>query len=177
MPVEPEKHSRKTEEPSDTSRTKRTSSGPELSTDLVSFTLDLKSGRIAKVEAADPSGERHELSTEERLRLAKRRVSTLEDLLEQAFEAGIGSVLDEAPLEDAEAVSEEEAKLRRLILRPMIERSAARHLLKREVLGRAILGTLIQDAVTLQTSASAKAAPSRPAAGPARRQPPRGRPH
>ena len=185
MPAESEKNPRKPGEPSgETSRARRTTSGPELSAELVSFTIEVKSGRIAKVEAVDPSGDRHELSPEEALQLATQRVSTLEDILERAFEAGISSVLDEAPLEEAEAETEEaeteeESRLRRLILRPMIERSAARHLLKREVLGRAILATLIQDAVASQTSESKAApSPSRPsAAGGGRRPPPRGRPH
>jgi hypothetical protein len=162
-------------------RAKRAASGPELSADLISFTIDVKSGRIAMVETVDPSGDRHELSAAETSRIARQRLSTLEDILERTFEAGISSVLDNAPLEEPEAESEEESKLRRLILRPMIERSAARHLLKREVLGRAILGTLIQDAAASQTTAStppkAARAPSRPTASASRRPPPRGRPH
>lgn len=179
MAAEFEKNPSKSGETSGSTRGRRDSSGPELSADLVSFTIDMKSGRIARIEAVDPSGERHELSGQETSRLARQRLSTLEDILERAFEAGISSVLDNAPLEEAEAESEEESKLRRLILRPMIERSAARHLLKREVLGRAILGTLIQDAAasqTTETAPKAARAPSRPAGGP-RRQPPRGRPH
>jgi hypothetical protein len=180
MPAESEKNPRKSGEPSgEASRARRTTSGPELSAELVSFTIDVKSGRIAKVEAVDPSGDHRELSEAETLRLASQRVATLEDVLERAFEAGISSVLDEAPIEEAEAETEEETRLRRLILRPMIERSAARHLLKREVLGRAILGTLIENAVASQTFESKAApSPSRPsAAGGGRRPPPRGRPH
>jgi hypothetical protein len=180
MPADSEKHSSKSGEMSGAGRAKRAASGPELSADLISFTINVKSGRIAMVETVDPSGDRHELTAEETSRIARQRVSTLEDILERAFEAGISSVLDNAPLEEPEAESEEESKLRRLILRPMIERSAARHLLKREVLGRAILGTLIQDAAASRTTASApKAAraPSRPTASASRRPPPRGRPH
>lgn len=182
MPAESERHPRKSGEPSrETPGSKRTTSGPELSAGLVSFTIDVKSGRIVKLETVGPGGERRELSAEETLRLAPRRESTLEDVLERTFEAGINSVLDGASLEEeAEGETEEESRLRRLILRPMIERSAAGRLLKREVLGRAIIGTLIQDAVASQSSASApKAAPSpsRPAGGGTRRQPPRGRPH
>src|ERR1700761_4641054 len=88
MPAESEKNPRKPGEPSgEASRAKRTTSGPELSAELISFTIDVKSGRIAKVEAVDPSGDHRELSEEETLRLARQRVATLEDVLERAFEA------------------------------------------------------------------------------------------
>lgn len=188
------------EPPSEASRNKRAASDPEPS-GLIAFTLDVRSGRIVKVESVDPGGDRRELSAEQALHLATRSGSTLEDVLERAFEAGISSVLDDASLDEAESETEEESDLRRAILRPMMERSAARHLLKREVLGRAILGTLIEDALAAKTSASKpstsktstpsasatapKPSPSaaRPAAGGTRssssssRQPPRGRPH
>lgn len=192
MSAESEKHSRKSGESSkETPEAKRTTSGSEPSTDLVSFTIDVKSGRIVKLEAVAPGGARRELSADETFRLATPRGSTLEDVLERTFEAGITSVLDGAPLEEAETETEDELKLRRLILRPMIEKSAAGRLMKREVLGRAILGTLIKDAMASQappsrsttTSAStstSKAAPtpSRSTASRSRRQqPPRSKPH
>jgi hypothetical protein len=186
MPAESEKYSKKPGSGSgDTSKAKRTTD-QELSANFVSFTIDMTSGRIAWVEAIDSAGDRHELSAEETSQLASQRMSTLEDVLERAFEAGISSVLDEAPVDEVEAESEEESRLRRLILRPMIERSAVRHLLKREVLVRALLGTLLQDAAATRTSARTSAsasahkpspAPSRSTASPSRRQPPRGRPH
>lgn len=197
MPAESERHSRK---PGETSRetpgAKRTTSGPEISTDLVSFTIDVRTGKLVKLEAVAPGGARRELSADETVRLATQRGSTLEDVLERTFEAGITSVLDGAALEEAETETEDELKLRRLILRPMIEKSAAGRLMKREVLGRAILGTLIKDALASQTpprsasstasssstssTSASKAAPpppSRSATNRSRRQPPRGKPH
>lgn len=187
MPAESERNPSKLDE---TSGAKRTTSGSELSTDLVSFTIDVKSGRIVKLEAVAAGGARRELSANETVRLAQRG-STLEDVLERTFEAGITSVLDGAALDEAETETEDELKLRRLILRPMIEKSAAGRLMKREVLGRAILGTLIKDAMAAQASpsrstsstssasaSSSKAAPppSRSASS-SRRQTPRGKPH
>ncbi len=72
--------------------------------------------------------------------------ASLEDLFEEAFEAGIACVLGDG-VEDAEADCEFERRRWRLqwhqILRPMIENSAARRLLQKDVLGRAIIGTLI----------------------------------
>lgn len=191
MPAESERNPSK---PDETSGAKRTTSGSELSTDLVSFTIDVKSGRIVKLEAVAAGGARRELSANETVRLAQRG-STLEDVLERTFEAGITSVLDGAALDEGETETEDELKLRRLILRPMIEKSAAGRLMKRDVLGRAILGTLIKDAMAAQASpsrstsstssasASASASSSKAAPPPSRsasssrRQTPRGKPH
>lgn len=207
MPADAERASKKSGETSketpgkETPGMKRETSGPGLSADLVSFTIDVRSGRIVKLEAVAPGGARRELSREETLRLATQRGSTLADVLERTFEAGITSVLDGAALEEAEAETEDELKLRRLILRPMIEKSAVAPLMKREVLGRAIVGTLIRDAMASQTpppsrsastststststSAPASASPSKAAPSPSRstasrsrRQPPPGKPH
>jgi hypothetical protein len=194
MSADMDKPSGKAGEPSnEASRAKRAGSGPELA-GLVSFTIDTRSGRIVRVEAVDSNGGRHELTAEERRRLATQGESTLEDIFERTFEAGISSVLDDEMAEEdedeleIEAESEEESKLRRLILRPMIERSAAGRLLKREILGRAIVGTLIRDAAASQTSASARSSaqsaqpaqkaappPSRPSAGGSRKPSSRGR--
>jgi hypothetical protein len=192
MPAESERYSKKSGDHSDdASKAKRETSGPGVSAEQISFTLDVKSGRIVKLEALGASGERVQLSPEEMLRLTPPRGSTLEDVLERTFEAGISSVLDGEAIEEVEAETDDELKLRRLILRPMIERSAVGRLMKREVLGRAILGTLIRDAAASQSakpkpapaSASASApspkaaSPSRSTSSSSRRSPPRGRPH
>ena len=114
MPAEFEKHPKSRDEPSgDAPKAKRTTSGPELSADLVSFTIDVKSGRIAKVEAVDPSGDRHALSEEEALRLATRHVATLEDVLERAFEAGISAVLGDTSATSPSKTPRRKAKRRR----------------------------------------------------------------
>lgn len=117
---------------------------------FITATIEAATGKIVDVRSVDDEGEVSELTTAGRARLAKQSGgATLEDLFEQAFEAGIACVLGDNP-EDAEAIekeSEEDAALRREILRPMIEKSAARRLMRQEVLGRAIVGTLIQKAV------------------------------
>lgn len=167
--------------PGETPRGK--SAGPGPSAGLVAFTLDPASGRIVKVESVDASGARRELTREEKAALARRNgKSTLEDILEQTFEAGISSVLTDEAEEPDLPESEEEAALRRMILRPMMERSAVSRLLKREVLGRAIVATLIRQTgglheADIEKSPEKGAGPSRrsPSSGAARRSAPRGR--
>lgn len=116
--------------------------------DQSTITINAKTGQILKIESVDDSGARHELSDEEKARLEKEAgKATLQDVIEQAFEAGIACMIGEEPGEDEAPESEENVKLRRVLLKPLIEESAARHLMQREVLSRAIVGTLISEAV------------------------------
>ena len=70
----------------------------------------------------------------------------MEAIIEQAFEAGIASVLGDEGDEDDPMESEKDANLRHLLLRPLIENSSAKRLIRRDVLSRAILKTLIDHA-------------------------------
>lgn len=111
---------------------------------LFAFTIDANTAQIVKLESLDATGNRHELSEEEITNLAKEaRDDRLEDVLEQAFEAGIACVLDSTAEQDDARESAEDAELRHMLLTPLIEHSAARHFMDREVLNRAILDTLI----------------------------------
>ena len=115
--------------------------------DLLTFTIQARTGQIVKIESVDSTGVRHELSDEEKTDLAKEKSkATLEDMLEQAFEAGIACVLGDADGEDDVPESAKDANLRRLLLRPLIEDGAAKRLLQRDALSRAVLTTLIQNA-------------------------------
>jgi hypothetical protein len=158
--------------PKSSSATSKSSSASSKSVpqpDLLTVTIQTRTGQIVKIESVDDTGARHELSDEEKASLAKERGEvTLETVLEQAFEAGIASVLgDEASDEpqgfgDESPESEEDADLRRMLLRPLIERSAAKRLMRRDVLSRVILETLIQHAasrVPERESSSAKQGP------------------
>ena len=117
--------------------------------DLLTVTIHAKTGQIIKIERVNGPDARHELTAEERASLAKE--SGLEAIIEQAFEAGIASVLgdggEEEDLEEEDSIeSEKDANLRQLLLRPLIENSAAKRLIRRDVLSRAILKTLIDQA-------------------------------
>jgi hypothetical protein len=115
--------------------------------DLLTFTIRARTGQIVKIESVDSTGVRHELSDEEKTNLAKEKSkATLEDMLEQAFEAGIACVLGDTDGEDDAPESAKDADLRRLLLRPLIEDGAAKRLLQRDVLSRAVLTTLIRNA-------------------------------
>jgi hypothetical protein len=129
---------------------------------LITATIEAATGKIIDVRSVDDAGGSSELTTDRRATLSEQSgEATLEDLFEQAFEAGIACVLGDDTEGDADAEaseSEEDAALRHQILQPMIEHSAARRLLQQEVLGRAIVGTLIQKAAARGSAA----APSRP---------------
>ena len=128
--------------------TKSSTTASDLS-DLLTLTIDVKTGQIVKIESVDSTGAHHELSDEEKANLARQKnKSTVEAIIEQAFEAGIASVLgdggEEEDLEEEDSIeSEKDANLRQLLLRPLIENSAAKRLIRRDVLSRAILKTLI----------------------------------
>ena len=123
---------------------------------LITATIEAATGRIVEVRSINASGASAELTTDRRARLSKQSGdATLEDLVEQAFEAGIACVLGDEGPEASESDDEEDIALRRQILRPMIENSAARRLVQKEVLGRAIVGTLIQRAATKAPEAGA----------------------
>jgi hypothetical protein len=128
---------------------------------LLAFTIDANTAQIVKLESLDASGGRHELSEEEKTSLVRPGgEGRLEKVLEQAFEAGIDCVLGGGDADSSEE-SEEEAKLRHLLLTPLIEHSPAKKLLQREVLNRAMLETLIQ----FSMKSDAAPAPLRPGSG------------
>lgn len=138
-------------------------SQPSANGGLITATIETATGKIIDVRSVDDAGKSIELTTDRRAILSEQiGEASLEDLFEQAFEAGIASVLGDDAEGDAEteaSESEEDAALRHQILQPMIEHSAARRLIQQEVLGRAIVGTLIRKAAPRAPDA---AAPSRP---------------
>jgi hypothetical protein len=112
--------------------------------DLLTVTIDTKTGQIIKIEGANGTRPQHELSDEEKASLAKKTGrATLEAIIEEAFEAGIACGLGEEADEDEPVESEKDANLRHLLLRPLIENSAVKRLMRRDVLSRAFLKTLI----------------------------------
>jgi hypothetical protein len=121
-----------------------------------SFTIDAETAQIVKFESLDAAGARHELTDDEKASLAKEVAEDrLEEVLEQAFEAGIACVLGDSAQAEQTAESDEDAELRHMLLTPLIEHSPARHLLAREALQRIVLDTLIQHAMKPETEAVA----------------------
>ena len=133
----------------------------ESATQLFAFTIDAKTGQVVKLESLDSSGARHELTEDEKASLAGiANYSGLEDVVEQAFEAGIACVLGGELGQEAESM--EDAELRHLLLTPLIKHSAARRLMQRDVLNRVILDTLIGHSVKATPPAAEGAVAARP---------------
>ncbi len=109
----------------------------------LTVTIDVDSAHVVRVDGLDSTGTPRELSADERATLARDwGEAKLQDIVEQAFEAGIACVLGD---DDRDAISEssEERELRRRLLAPLIERSAVGQLMERGALNRAVLNTLI----------------------------------
>jgi len=120
-------------------------SEPKSQPELFTLTFDARRGEVVKFERIDINGVRHELSETDRARLAsEKNEGRLGGILEQAFEAGIACVLGGKANQDDERETEEEADLRRLLLRQLIEHSSAARFMRRDVMSRAALQTLIQ---------------------------------
>ena len=116
--------------------------------ELLTITIQAKTGQIVKIQSAEAGGGLSELSDQERADLLKKgSKDTLEALIEQAFEAGIACVLGDAIGRSEADESEEEADLRHLLLESLIRQSPVQRLMKREVLSRAFLGTVVQHAL------------------------------
>jgi hypothetical protein len=122
----------------------------------LAFTLDGTTGEVVAVETVDPSGHRRELSQSEKVELEKETAAaSLETLLEQVFEAGLACVLGEEDEEENSSETADEADLRRILLKPLMEGGPAARMIGREVLRRAIVRTLIQDTIRHAGSQSA----------------------
>ena len=131
------------------SKSSAQTSKPVSDLDLLTVTIHAKTGQIVKIEGVDSAGRHHELSDEEKTNLAREKSkATLEDIIEQAFEAGIACVLGDEDGKDDSPESAKDADLRRLLVRPLIEDGAAKRLMQRGILNRAMLTTLIQNSTS-----------------------------
>jgi hypothetical protein len=138
--ADPDETKRETPPPSERKH-KSSAKQPEL----FSITFDAGTGEVVKFERIDTNGVHQDLSESDRTRLAaEKNEGRLGGILEQAFEAGISCVLGGRANLDDEGESEEEAELRRLLLRQLIQHSPAARYMQRDVMSRAALRTLIQ---------------------------------
>jgi hypothetical protein len=135
----------------------------DIAPDRLAFTMDTKTGEIVQVERVDTTGARHELTKDDRASLAKNNGrDTLEELLEQAFEAGIACLLGGEDEPDEPKEAKEDAELRHILLKPLIDESPAARLMRRDVLNRAIVETLIHHSLKSRSGGSKWGSPKQP---------------
>jgi hypothetical protein len=104
------------------------------------FTLNAATGAVIRIDMVDPHGKRYEVPRDETIALAgKDGLHEIEAALDDAFEAGISSLLEptggDEPGEDSEETedSDEEKELRRVLLMQIIGRDVRRRLQRRLV--------------------------------------------
>lgn len=108
------------------------------------FTVDAASGTITKVEKVDTHGKHREIPREETFALTdKDSLREIEITLDEAFEAGITSVLEpDSGGPDLEGSSPEDNELRHAMLEeiigPSIRRRLRRRLVRRLILSKAL---------------------------------------
>ncbi|HTJ89616.1 MAG TPA: hypothetical protein VL356_05515 [Acidocella sp.] len=125
-------------EPQAAAREGTRSAGDEETEQLI-FTLRAATGEIIRVEKTDAAGKRGELAKEDAVALVdKQNLDEVEAALDEAFEAGICSVLDPGSEEEAPEETAEEMELRRTLLKLIIGREVRRRL-QRRIVQRLIL--------------------------------------
>lgn len=111
---------------------------PEDTEQLI-FTVSAKTGAVVKIEKIDTHGKRREIPTKETIALAsKDNLHEIEVALDEAFEAGITSVLDTNADADTDDSSDEDIELRHALLSGLIDPSV-RQRLQRRLVQRLIL--------------------------------------
>jgi hypothetical protein len=98
------------------------------------FTLNAATGAVIRIEMADSHGKRYEVPRDETIALAgKDSLHEIEAALDDAFEAGINSLLEPTGGDEPGEDSEEEKELRRVLLMQIIGRDVRRRLQRRLV--------------------------------------------
>lgn len=127
-----------------------TASAPEGDEAELVVTLRAATGQILKVEKIGAAGKRGEIAVDEAATLAAMdNMKGVESALDDAFEAGIVSMLDpqsdseESELRDQTAQTAEELRLRRELL-TLIIGNKVRHRLLHQLTGRVILSRTME---------------------------------
>jgi len=112
-------------------------------TEQIIFTTRSATGEVVKVEKVDAGGNHHEVSKEEIAGLvSKNEMSEIEDALDEAFEAGICSLLDPRNEVEERPETEDELALRRelltLVVGAGVRRRLQRRIVQRVALSRAV---------------------------------------
>jgi hypothetical protein len=120
-----------------------TSGAQTNGTEQLIFTLDATTGAVLSIEKVDRDGSRHEVPRDETVALAgKGNLHEIEAALDEAFEAGISSVLEPMGKDEPEDESEEDTELRHLLLMHIIGRNVRRRLQHRLLQRLALSQTL-----------------------------------
>jgi hypothetical protein len=128
------------------SKREKSQSGTGEGIQQLIFTMNATTGAVIKIEKIDPSGKRREVPKEETVALAgKDNLHEIEAALDEAFEAGISSVLEPSSHEEPSDETEEETELRRVLLSQLIDRSIRRRL-QRRLVDRLVLSRTLADA-------------------------------
>jgi hypothetical protein len=108
-------------------------------TEQIIFTIRAPAGEVVKVEKIDAGGNRRDLSKEEITGfVGKSEENEIEEALDEAFEAGISSLLDPRSEVEESPETGEEVALRRELL-TLIVGAGARRRLQRRIVQRLIL--------------------------------------
>ena len=108
-------------------------------TEQIIFTIRAPTGEVVKVEKVDVGGNRRDLSKEEVTSLVgKSEESEIENALDEAFEAGICSLLDPRSEVEESPETTDEVALRRELL-TLIVGAGARRRLQSRIVQRLIL--------------------------------------
>jgi hypothetical protein len=108
------------------------------------FTLSAPSGAVVKIEKIDATGKRREVAMNETLTLVGEGNShAIEAVLDEAFEAGISSVVEAGHADDDDMESEEDTELRRVLLTGMVG-AEIRHRLQRRLVQRLALSRTLR---------------------------------
>jgi len=103
-------------------------------TEQLIFTLNAVTGEVVGIEKIDAHGKRRDMVKNETVALAgKDNLHEIEAALDEAFEAGISSVLEPESEVEPDGGSEEELELRRVLLTGIIGRGVRRRLQRRLV--------------------------------------------
>jgi hypothetical protein len=113
---------------------KRERNHPVEAIEQLIFTVNATTGTIIKVEKIDARGKRREIPQEETIALTdKDRLREIEVTLDEAFEAGITSVLEPNSGPDSDGSSADDSELRHALLEDIIGRGIRRRLQRRLV--------------------------------------------
>jgi hypothetical protein len=118
--------------PSDAKPNRTTPSASDPTEQLV-FTIQAHTGKFLKAEKVDGNGTRSDISLDEAQTMVRtQRSEMIEAVLDEAFEAGISSIIDPgSDNEVREEPSEEDAEIRKILLHFIIGPETRDHIRER----------------------------------------------